>query len=242
MSRALTIVHLYPSEMNIYGDRGNVLTLARRLEWRGFCVNLVGVGIGTSYDFLDADIVFGGGGQDKHQIAVGRDLQTKAASLHAAMDAGVTMLGVCGTYQLFGRWFRPVRGPAIPGISLFDAHTIGTAHRMTGNIVIDSAWGQLVGFENHSGETFLDEGQAPLGQVAQGIGNTRHGHDEGAVRANVHGTYLHGALLPKNPAFADHLLLTALRRAGLATELEPLDDALEHEAARVAMSRPVRRR
>ncbi|MCU1353682.1 MAG: CobB/CobQ domain protein glutamine amidotransferase [Acidimicrobiales bacterium] len=241
MNAALTIVHLYPSEMNTYGDRGNVLALARRLEWRGFAADIVDVGIGTAYDFLAADIIFGGGGQDSRQGAVGRDLQTKADSLHAAMDAGVTMLAVCGTYQLFGRRFQPHGSPAVPGIGLFDAETVASAHRMTGAIVVESPWGRMVGFENHSGETFLDAGQPSLGRVTGGVGNTRTSGAEGAVRANVHGTYMHGALLPKNPTFADHLLLTALRRAGMATVLEPLDDHLEHEAARVAMPRPARR-
>lgn len=234
----LTIVHLYPVELNIYGDRGNVLTLRRRLEWRGYEAEVVNIGIGGDYDLSQADIIFAGGGQDRGQIAVGQDLQKKAENLHKAAEAGVVMLTVCGTYQLFGRWFETMDGVKIPGISLFRAQTIGSNKRMVGNVVVKSDFGQLVGFENHSGETFLDHNQPPLGLVSKGFGNNAESGYEGAVYKNVYGTYLHGPILPKNPALADHLLLTALKRKYEVQSLEALNDDLEHRAARVALGRP----
>lgn len=227
----LTIVHLYPDEMNIYGDGGNVLALSKRLEWRGIEHNVVDVGVGDDYDFASADIIFGGGGQDKGQTTVAEDLASKADSLREAAASGVVMLMVCGMYQLFGHGFTPHDGDYIPGIGIFDAETTAGKDRMIGNVMVDTAYGQLVGFENHSGVTTLGLNQPALGEVRMGNGNDGISGEEGAVTQNVYGTYLHGSLLPKNPAFADHLLLSAARRKhGNDYVLPDLDDHLEQLA------------
>jgi lipid II isoglutaminyl synthase (glutamine-hydrolysing) len=233
----IVVVHLYPVEMNIYGDRGNVLTLEKRLLWRGIECDVVGVGIASKFDLRRADIIFAGGGQDRGQVAVGKDLQKRRPQLTEAAESGAVMLTVCGTYQLFGRGFKTKEGEDLEGIGLFKARTVGSDHRMIGNIVVESQWGQLVGFENHSGETFLDDGVTALGRVTKGFGNNYSSKQEGAVYKNVYGTYLHGPILPKNPSFTDHLLLAALERRG-THELSPLDDSLENQAAYVAGSRP----
>jgi CobQ-like glutamine amidotransferase family enzyme len=238
MTAPIRLVHLYPAEMNIYGDMGNVLTLVKRLEWRGYETDVVRVGLGDAFDMTTADIVFGGGGQDSGQSWVAADLSARAENLRAAADAGVVMLVVCGTYQLFGRSFEVSRDLTLPGIGIFDADTTAGATRLIGNIVVDTPWGALVGFENHSGRTILDPGATALGQVVKGYGNSGRKEDEGAVAHNVFGTYLHGPVLPKNPAFADHLIRTALERRGIAGALPPLDDELEHRAAEVATQRP----
>jgi lipid II isoglutaminyl synthase (glutamine-hydrolysing) len=235
MTLELTITHLYPVEMNIYGDRGNVLTLCKRMEWRGITPRVVEVGVGETFDMTSADIVFAGGGQDRGQVAVGQDLQSRRDEVVAAAEGGVVMLLVCGTYQLFGRRFQTLEGHDIPGIGVFKADTIGSTERLIGNITIDSPWGPMVGFENHSGQTTLDPGQFPLGRVTKGSGNNATDRVEGAVHHNVHGTYLHGPVLPRNPAFADHLILTAMRRRYDVDKLEPLDDTLERSAAKVVM-------
>lgn len=227
----LTIVHLYPKEMNIYGDGGNVLALSKRLEWRGIEHQVIEVGAGDEYDFTRADIIFAGGGQDKGQTVVAEDLATKADSLREAASAGVVMLTVCGMYQLFGHGFTPAEGERIPGIGIFDAETVAGKERMIGNVVVDTAWGQLVGFENHSGATMLGLNQPALGDVRMGNGNNGQTGDEGAVTQNVYGTYLHGSLLPKNPEFADHLLMTATQRKfGEDYNLPQLDDHFEQLA------------
>lgn len=227
----LTIVHLYPKEMNIYGDGGNVLALAKRLEWRGIEHQVVEFGVGDEYDFTKADIIFAGGGQDKGQTVVAEDLASKADSLREAASAGVVMLTICGMYQLFGHGFTPAEGERIGGIGIFDAETVAGKERMIGNVVVDTAWGQLVGFENHSGATTLGLNQPALGDVRMGNGNNGQTGDEGAITQNVYGTYLHGSLLPKNPEFADHLLLTAAQRKfGADYVLPPLDDHLEQLA------------
>lgn len=233
----LTIAHLYPRDMNIYGDYGNVLTLQRRLEWRGHQVEIEAVEPGQAYDFSRADLVFGGGGQDRGQLIVADDLQQRGTELRAAAANGLPMLVVCGLYQLFGRGFTTADGRVIPGIGIFAADTVATDQRLIGNIVLESSYGQLVGFENHSGQTRLDAGQAPLGRVIKGYGNDVASRQEGAISHNVIGTYLHGPILPKNPVLADHLILAALKRKGV-TELAPLDDALEQQAATSAASRP----
>lgn len=238
MKQELTILHLYPLEMNIYGDRGNVLTLAKRLEWRGINARVLEAGVGDEVDLGKVDLIFAGGGQDRGQIAVGRDLQDRQADLLAAADAGLPMLVVCGAYQLFGRFFQPKAGERIEGIGLFAAETTAGDTRMIGNISVSTPWGVLTGFENHSGETLLDSGQEALGRTRSGYGNAPNAGSEGAVRQNVFGTYLHGPILPKNPGFADHLLTLALERKYPGAKLTPLDDELELAAYRSALSRP----
>lgn len=235
----LTIAHLYPYEMNIYGDTGNVIALRRRLEWRDLEARVDLVPVGADYDLAEADVVFGGGGQDRSQLEVADDLQRRRDAVHEAVAAGTVFLTICGTYQLFGRRFLTQDGQEIPGIGVFAMDTIGGRRRMIGNVVAATPWGDLVGFENHSGRTLLDAGQAALGRVKKGFGNNETRREEGAVTANCFGTYLHGSLLPKNPAFADELLLRALRRRhGEGFELAPLDDSLERRAAQAASRRP----
>jgi len=235
----LVIAHLYPYEMNIYGDTGNVIALRRRLEWRGLSARVDPVPVGAPYDFAAADLVFGGGGQDRSQLQVAEDLQRRAAAIREAVAAGTVFLTICGTYQLFGRRFLTQDGREIPGIGVFALETLGGRKRMIGNIVVSTPWGELVGFENHSGRTLLDPGQAALGKVKKGYGNNETRGEEGAITASCFGTYLHGSLLPKNPSFADELLARALRhRHGRAVALAPLDDGLERLAAQAAARRP----
>jgi len=234
----ITVVHLYPRVMNIYGDTGNVIALRRRLEWRGIEARVDAVGVGDDYDLSAADIVVAGGGEDLSQMRVAGDLQARAGAIHRAVEDGVVFLTVCGTYQLFGHRFVTADGEVIPGIGVFDCETIGGGTRMIGNIVVDSPVGTMVGFENHSGRTMLGSGQAALGTVVRGFGNNDTTEEEGAVTVNAFGTYLHGSVLPKNPAFADDLIARALRRRGKSGELEPLDDSVERAAQESAASRP----
>ena len=238
MKPKLVIVHLYPREMNIYGDAGNVLTLVKRLQWRGYEAEVRAVEIGEPFDFSQADIVFGGGGQDRGQLIVGPDLVRRGEALRTAAADGLPMLLVCGLYQLFGRGFTTADGQELPGIAIFHATTHGGEERLIGNIVLESDYGRLVGFENHSGQTILEPGQTPLGRVTKGYGNDAGSRHEGAVINNAIGTYLHGPILPKNPALADHLLLTALKRRHGITELTLLDDRREQAAAHTAIARP----
>jgi lipid II isoglutaminyl synthase (glutamine-hydrolysing) len=238
MSRNVVIAHLYPREMNIYGDLGNIITLTKRLQWRGYRAEVRPVEIGQAFDWAAVDLVFGGGGQDSGQLIMGADLLRRGEDLRQLAADGVPMLTICGMYQLFGRGFTTMDAREMPGIDVFRASTLGSTVRMIGNIVVDSPWGRLVGFENHSGQTILEPDQEPLGTVRKGFGNNPKSGREGAVSGNAIGTYLHGPVLPKNPALADHLLLAALRRRYNVTELEPLNDALAHQAARVAMERP----
>jgi CobQ-like glutamine amidotransferase family enzyme len=233
-ARPVRIVQLYGREMNMYGDTGNVLVLTGRLRRRGYQVEHCQVGVGDELPG-DADIVLGGGGQDSAQHAVAGDLQRHAPQLKAMGEDGVAMLMVCGLYQQFGHHFRTRAGTVLPGIGFFDANTVGTDTRLIGNLVVESPFGPLVGYENHSGLTDLAPGQAALGACAPGYGNNGKDGQEGAVRHNVFGTYLHGPVLAKAPGFADELLTRALsRRASTPVELEPLDDSLERRANRAA--------
>jgi hypothetical protein len=233
------VAHLYRRRMNIYGDTGNTLALRRRLEWRGHEVRVVPIDEGDRFDLAEADIVVAGGGEDSSQLAIADDLVDRGAAIRSAVGAGTVFLTVCGTYQLFGRRFVTAEGAEIPGIGVFGAETIGGGSRMIGNVVVDTLWGELVGFENHSGRTMLDPGQTALGRVRRGYGNNDTSAEEGAVVGNCFGTYLHGSVLPKNPAFADELIRRALqRRSGAVVALDPLDDTIERRAAETAAGRP----
>lgn len=238
--KRLRLVHLYPREMNIYGDWGNIITIRKRLEWRGYHVEYVPVHAGDSYTFSEADIVFGGGGQDKGQLDIGKDLLRREKNITQAVEDGAVFLLVCGLYQLFGNSFTTQSGEVIKGIGVFDMETIGSAERLIGNVVVQTSSSELVGFENHSGKTFLNAGQAALGRVVRGNGNNGEDGFEGAITRQAFGTYMHGALLPKSPVFADELLHKALmRRYGEGVELAPLEDEVAAAAARVAKNRPL---
>ena len=236
--RELVLVHLYPREMNIYGDTGNVVVLRKRLEWRGLPVRVEPVSVGDPLP-NDADILLGGGGQDAAQGEIGVDFASRGAQLRAMADDGVVMLTICGSYQMLGHEFVTQEGRRIAGVGVLDVSTQGQPVRLIGNNYVDTPdAGRLVGYENHSGLTTLGPGVRPLGRTQNGRGNNGKDGTEGAVRDNVIGTYLHGPVLAKSPAFADDLLRRAYARRGEETALVPLDDALPELAARVAVGRP----
>jgi lipid II isoglutaminyl synthase (glutamine-hydrolysing) len=240
----LRIAHLYADEMNIYGDRGNIMTLQRRAEWRGITVEVRAIGRGPSPDLSDIDLIFWGGGQDRDQELVFTDAAAhKVQAIRAAIDAGTVVLAVCGGYQLLGEYYVTADGKRLPGLGLVDLHTVPGSQRKIGNIVIEtSTFGldpaTLVGFENHSGKTYLGAGLQPLGRVLQGAGNNGEDGTEGVAAGNIFGTYLHGSLLPKNPHLADLLIARALRRRS-SDGLARLDDQAEM-AAHQAMVRRLR--
>jgi lipid II isoglutaminyl synthase (glutamine-hydrolysing) len=235
----IRVGHLYPDYLNIYADRGNIAVLAERARLRGHELDVRSIGMGDRVPSGEVDLFYIGGGQDREQALVARDLAEKTGPLCAAADAGVAFLAVCGGYQLLGRFYRDVAGVELPGIALLPLHTIAGQRRMIGDVLLDCAWaGQsLAGFENHAGRTILDDGAEPLGRVVSGFGNDGASGAEGCRRQRVYGTYLHGPLLPRNPWFADHILAESLAHAGDPTELAPLPDELEAEAHRVSAAR-----
>ncbi|HLI25751.1 MAG TPA: glutamine amidotransferase [Chloroflexota bacterium] len=238
----LTLAHLYPELMSTYGDRGNLLALQRRAAWRGIVLRIEPIGLGVPLDPDRYDLYFFGGGQDREQAVVADDLQRKGPALRAAAAGGAVMLAICGGYQLLGHEFRTGEGAALPGVGVLDVRTVAGARRHIGNVIVrcelDGAVRTLVGFENHSGQTYLGPGARPLGRVEVGAGNNGADGTEGAVCGDVYGCYLHGSLLPKNPWFADHLLRRALvRRYGVAVPFPPLDDSLEERAHQAVLAR-----
>jgi lipid II isoglutaminyl synthase (glutamine-hydrolysing) len=235
--KPIHIVHLYAKEMNIYGDNGNVQILKKRLEWRDVPVVVSQVGIGDSIP-NDTAIIIGGGGQDAGQSAIADDIQSKKKQLIAMSDDGIVMLMICGMYQMFGHYFKTAEGEIIPGIEMLDVHTIAGNKRIIGNIVTKSEWGTLVGYENHSGKTYLGENVEQLGVSKPGQGNNGEDTTEGAVYNNVFGSYLHGPMLAKSPQFADELLNRALSIKKNTIELRPLDDVLTESARKAAIKRP----
>ena len=233
----LTIAHMHPQEMNLYGDTGNVLVLRRRLEWRGLGCRVVPVGVGDPLPD-DVDLIMGGGGQDAAQGAIGADFVARSAQLRDLAQDGVVMLAICGAFQLLGHSFTTQSGREIAGAGVLDMVTVGSSTRLIGNHAVDTEWGKLVGYENHSGLTWLGDDATPLARTAVGRGNNGEDSTEGAVHGNVFGTYLHGPVLAKSPAFADELLRRAFLRRGVTDALPALDDALELRAASVAVTRP----
>jgi CobQ-like glutamine amidotransferase family enzyme len=239
----LRIAHLYPRLMNIYGDRGNIMSLTRRCREREIDVELVELGIGDAFEPAAHDLIFIGGAQDREQQRVAADLRSvKGAALRDSIESGTVALAVCGGYQLFGRFYREASGAELEGLGIFDLHTEHPgegAQRLIGNVVAelsDDPGETLVGFENHGGRTYLGEGARPLATVRSGNGNNGRDRTEGARYKNAFGTYLHGSLLPKNPRLADRLIALALERRNGPLGLTPLDDALE-QAAHVAALR-----
>jgi CobQ-like glutamine amidotransferase family enzyme len=239
----LRLLSLYPEQMNIYADRGNILFLRQRCEWRGISFSYAAAGQGERIDPGAHDLFYVGGGQDRDQRMVAADmLATKRNSLASAVEDGAVLLAVCGGYQLLGHSYQ-LGGDRIPGLGLADLETVREeGPRLIGNVAIEADLGVgprlIAGFENHGGRTYLGERAQPLGRVVKGFGNNGRDGVEGVRRANLIGTYLHGPLLPKNAWLADRLIEMALaRRQGSEPELDPLDDSLEaaaHESARRA--------
>ena len=239
----LRLLALYPEQMNIYADRGNILFLRRRCEWRGVGFEYAAAGPGEGFDRAAHDLLYLGGGQDRDQRAVAADMvESKREALAGAAESGAVVLAVCGGYQLLGHSYQ-LGEERLPGIGLVDLETVRSpGPRLIGNVAIEVDLGGgprvVAGFENHGGRTRLGPGETPLGRVLQGFGNNGEDGFEGVIKGNTIGTYLHGPLLPKNAWLADELIARALEhRYGARPELEPLDDTLEraaHESARAA--------
>lgn len=225
----ISIAHLYPKLLNLYGDMGNIITLKKRCEWRGIEVEFDQIGIGD--EIKEHDLYFIGGGQDKQQQEVAAELYSNKDFLTSERDCGAVFLGICGGYQLFGHYYQPFDGEKLMGISLMDAYTVAGKKRFIGNVTVETDFLEpktLVGFENHSGLTYLQGDTKPLGKVIVGNGNNGEDKSAGGRYKNVFGTYLHGSLLPKNPHFADYLIELALeKRYGEKIKLQPLNDEIE---------------
>lgn len=235
----INICHLYPDLLNLYGDRGNIITLSKRCQWRDIEVNVKSISINDTFCYDDYDILFMGGGQDYEQTILQDDLMNnKRQGIIEAVEAGKVFLAICGGLQLLGKYYKTHTGKTIECIGALNMWTHGGETRLIGNLVYQVDFlkkqnndGYVVGFENHSGKTYLGEGVKPLGNVIKGFGNNGEDGFEGAVYKNTFCTYSHGSLLPKNPALADHLIMLALLNKypdfqGLA----PIDDTLENLA------------
>ncbi len=238
----LRIAYLYPDLMSIYGDRGNVLALMARARWRDIAVETRPYTVGDSFDAEWPDLWFFGGGQDVGQDIVGADLAgPNGSALRRSIERGAAVLAICGGYQLLGHEYVPENAPRIPGLDVLDVTTQAGKERFVGNLLADADGEMLIGFENHSGHTYLGPSAKPLGRVVVGRGNNGEDKTEGAVQGKVVGCYVHGSCLPKNPWLADRLLGWALERRNGAVALRPLDDsdelAARDAAAEVARTR-----
>ncbi len=224
--------------MNIYGDYGNVLTLKRRLQWHGYTPTIISYNQGDIFP-KNVDILVGGGGQDSGQDTVQTDLLSIADTLYDLAENGTPMLMICGLYQLFGHLFKTQDGHTIKGIGLLDIETHAGPERLIGNIVTKSAkFGEIIGYENHSGQTFLGKNVTSFGKVLKGAGNNGQDETEGARFKNIIGTYIHGSLLPKNPAIADFLIEKAVIKKYAEFTPMVIDDSFAEKAREVALHRP----
>jgi CobQ-like glutamine amidotransferase family enzyme len=239
----IRVGHLYPDYLNIYADRGNIAVLARRAAWRGHELAVEALGMGDAVQVGAHDLLYVGGGQDREQAFVARDIAGKGEALREAVADGAAILAVCGGYQLLGRFYRERTGAELPGADVLPLHTVAGERRMIGDVLLDCELEPgfrrtMAGFENHAGRTVLEDGAEPLGRVVAGFGNDGSSGFEGCRVGRVVGTYLHGPLLPRNPWFADWLLAQAIaHRTGEAPVFEPLGDELEAEAHAVAAAR-----
>ncbi|MGI9117447.1 MAG: type 1 glutamine amidotransferase [Gaiellales bacterium] len=234
----LRIVPVYPELLSIYADRGNVRVLAQRARWRGIEAEVAPLMLGDDLDPQAADVILIGGGQDRDQALVAEALRAQAPALRSAIADGVPVLAVCGGFQLLGHRYVDQAGHETPGTAIVDLETRAGKRRIIGNVVVETQFHgtrrEIVGFENHAGQTELGAGVAPLGRVKVGGGNTGDGMEEGCRVDRVLGTYVHGPLLPKNPWLADRILAWACAHRGLDVAMTTLDDRLEAAAAEVA--------
>ena len=236
--QSITVLQLYPKDMNIYGDHGNLLVLQRRLEWYGYEPNIIHYNVGDTLP-TDVDIIIGGGGQDSGQEIIHEDLLKIGPQLKAFAEKDVPMLMVCGLYQLFGNFFKTLNGTTLTGIGILDVETHGTTERLIGNIVTETKeFGEIIGYENHSGQTYLGKETQPFAMVIKGAGNNAKDGHEGARYKNVIGTYLHGSILPKNPRLADFLIHTAVTKKYGEFSTDIIDDLLADLARETASDRP----
>lgn len=253
---SVTIGWLYPELMSTYGDRGNIIVLQKRCEWRGIKTKIKCLDVGFDHKLLAAcDLLFMGGAQDQQQKIVAEDLQRKKENLKKVIEDSIPGLYICGAYQFLGKYYKEADGNIIKGLGILDLHTENPGinnPRLIGNIVVHPCHPELVsgyqpkrdsdirqnnkgqillGFENHGGRTYLGKNIKPFGKVIKGFGNNGEDKTEGAIYENTFGTYLHGPILPKNPEFADILIKLALeKKYGSPINLSPLDNSLETQA------------
>ena len=227
----IQIAHICPELLNLYGDRGNIASLLYRTQKRGIECEVVEYGLGKAPDFERNDIIFIGGGSDKDQLTVCKELLNYKNEFKNYVESGKLVLAVCGGFELMGEYIR-INEEKIPALSVADFHTEYDNERHIGNVVIKSKFlnTEIVGFENHSGKTYLGEGVSPLGTVLAGHGNNGEDGTEGVHYKNLIGTYSHGPLLPKNPHLCDYIIRTALNHRYGRVDLRPLIDTAEHAA------------
>lgn len=238
MSKLIHIVQLYPKDMNIYGDYGNLLVIKRRLEWHGYTPVITEYNVGDPFP-ENIDIVVGGGGQDSGQDIIHHDLLKIGKKLRDLAESDTPMLVVCGLYQLFGNFFQTSKNQRLEGIGILDVETHGTNERLIGNIVTHSeTFGDIIGYENHSGQTTLGSQAQPFATVSKGAGNNSKDGHEGARYKNVIGTYLHGSVLPKNPRIADFMIEVAVRKKYGDFNPQVIDDLFTDLARDTARDRP----
>lgn len=233
----IRIAHLYPDMLNLYGDRGNIIALTQRMEARGIQVKTDAITMGKSFNADDYDILFIGGGQDFEQHVLLDDLKRgKDTEIKRAVNNGAVMLAICGGYQMLGNYYKTYDGNMLEYIGAVDFYSVGQKDRLIGNYAFKTKEGiEVVGFENHSGKTYLGKGVDPLGTVIKGFGNNGEDKTEGVRFKNTFGTYSHGPVLPKNPQFADLLISKAIENRYGKAELKPLDDTLENKAKNQVM-------
>lgn len=229
----LTVCHLYPDLLNLYGDRGNVIAFLQRCKWRNIPVKLLEVNLNEDVDFSQVDFLFLGGGSDREQNLMATDLVNRKSLLKKAIEDEMVVLSICGGYQLLGQYYRTLEGDEIPGLQILDHYTVAGESRLIGNVAIEMNINnetiKITGFENHAGKTYLGEIK-PLGKVLTGYGNNGTDGTEGARYKNVFCSYLHGPLLPKNSNLTDYLIELAMRRRGINQPLLCLDDSFERNA------------
>lgn len=236
----IRVCHLYPDLLNLYGDRGNIIAFQQRCRWRDLPVQVHSLNLGEKVDFQKYDFVFLGGGSDREQTLVSVDLMKRRDEFAAAIEDGLVVLAICGGFQLLGSYFMSRNGENIPCLDVLDFYTKAGERRLVGNVAIEvdlnGSSFKVVGFENHSGLTFLGNNK-PLGRVLSGNGNNGRDGLEGVRYKNVFGSYLHGPLLPKNVRLTDYLIGLCLERRGIKKELKPLDDSFEKRACEIMLRR-----
>lgn len=236
MKYELTLYHFFPDKLNLYGDRGNIIVLKKRAEWRDIDLKIVNVSETAELDLENMDLFFIGGGSDREQDIATKELVKIKEPLKNKIESGTPGLTICGGYQFLGTEYLTASGEVFKGLGILDFYTEAKEGRLIGNILIESeVFGKVIGFENHGGRTY--HSFPTLGSVVKGYGNNDEDQKEGIHYKNLIGTYMHGPLLPKNPKIADYLLLNALQNKYTEIDFSTLDDSLENQANETVWAR-----
>ena len=228
--RELRIIHLFPDLLNLYGEKGNILVIKKRCKKRDINVTVREYKINDDIDIKDADIIILGGGSENDVQKAYKKLTGAKETLKEYTENGGVLLSIASGYEMIGKSFS-LGSETLEGLSLGSFYSEGNEKRLIDNVKLETEFGEVIGFTNHSARFYLDEGAKAFGTVVNGYGNNEIDKSEGYLCNNIFATNLHGPLLPKNPNIADEIIKRALlRKYGEQGAFPPIPSELSEQA------------